>query len=132
MKLCFALLSLTLILSACTTERQAPVEDIAIPVNAQAIAQGQSIYFKTCSLCHGQSGKGDGPASAAFNPKPRDHTNGRYMDTLSNVHIFNVIKFGGGQYGKPTMPAQPMLSDDDIKATIAYVRTLSNTYRRKQ
>ncbi len=102
---------------------------LEIPMTADVIAKGHTIYENTCSPCHGVNGKGDGPAAAAFNPKPRDHSNGAYMDKLSNRHIFNVVRYGGQMYGYPTMPAQPQLSDDQIEQVVAFVRTLSNTYK---
>ena len=101
-----------------------------IAMTPDIIARGHSEYMNTCSPCHGAGGKGDGPAAAALNPKPRDHTNGAYMDKLSNAHIFKVIRYGGSMFGYPTMPAQPNLSDDDVKALVAYVRTLSSMYKR--
>ena len=104
-------------------------ETLKIDMSAASIAKGKAQYETTCSPCHGLKGKGDGPAAAAFNPKPRDHSNGAYMDKLTNRHIYNVIKMGGTMYGYPTMPAQPQLSDDQIVSVIAYVRTLSSTYR---
>ncbi|HEY3876854.1 MAG TPA: cytochrome c, partial [Candidatus Kapabacteria bacterium] len=88
-------------------------------------------YLETCGPCHGAGGKGDGPAAAALNPKPRDHTNGAYMDKLTNGHIFAVIKHGGSSFGYPGMPAQPQLADDTIRNVIAFVRSLSKTYHQQ-
>lgn len=104
--------------------------DIDVAMGPENVAKGKEVYLKTCAPCHGEGGKGDGPASAALNPKPRDHTNGAYMDTLSNQHLYTVIKQGGASFGFPTMPAQPQLSDDDVKNTIAFVRSLSPTYKK--
>ena len=102
---------------------------VSITMDAAHIEAGHAIYHSTCAPCHGEGGKGDGPAAAALNPKPRDHTNGAYMDTLSNAHLFAAIKNGGAQFGYPTMPAQPQLADDSIKCVIAFVRSLSKTYK---
>ena len=138
---CCALLSLFCI--GCSEEKldqsgnQATVASVAsptsanaFPMTADAIAKGRAIYSNSCSACHGSSGKGDGPAATSLNPKPRDHTNGAYMDKLTNDHIFKVIRYGGSMFGYPTMPAQPNLSDDEIREVVAFVRTLSNTYKR--
>jgi mono/diheme cytochrome c family protein len=103
--------------------------EIQIPMTRDNILKGMEIYRNTCSPCHGSDGKGSGPASAVFNPKPRDHTNGAYMDKLTNAHLFKVVRYGGQMFGYPTMPAQPNLSDDQIKQVVAYVRTLSDTYK---
>jgi hypothetical protein len=51
------------------------------------------------------------------------------MDKLTNAHLFKVVRYGGQMFGYPTMPAQPSLSDDEIKQVVCYVRTLSDTYK---
>jgi mono/diheme cytochrome c family protein len=105
--------------------------NVTIDMSPAHIAKGKETYIETCAPCHGSGGKGDGPASVALNPKPRDHTNGAYMDKLTNAHIFNVIKMGGSSFGYPGMPAQPQLSEEKIMDVIAFVRTLSSTYHQE-
>jgi mono/diheme cytochrome c family protein len=109
----------------------ADAPDFKLDMSPQNIALGKATYIETCSPCHGVGGKGDGPAAAALNPKPRDHTNGAYMDKLTNGHIFAVIKQRGASFGYPGMPMQPQLSDAKIKQVIAFVRTLSSTYHQQ-
>jgi len=89
--------------------------------------QGKKLYGQFCATCHGQSGKGDGAAAAALNPKPRDHTDKEYMSKLSDDDMLKVIKNGGASVGKsPLMPPWgASLKDDQIQDIIAYVRTLS-------
>ncbi len=89
--------------------------------------KGHQIYLTTCAPCHGKEGKGDGPAAANLNPKPRDHSNGAYMNKLTDDHIGNTIKKGGAMFGYPNMPAQPQLKDEEINALIAFVRTLAKS-----
>ncbi len=88
--------------------------------------QGKKLYGQYCATCHGESGKGNGPAAAALNPKPRDHTDKEYMSKLSDDDLLKVIKNGGASVGKsPIMPPWgPTLNDDQLKDVIAYVRTL--------
>jgi mono/diheme cytochrome c family protein len=115
--------------AAAAASKESEGKEFAVDMSASNIEKGKTQYQSTCAPCHGRGGKGDGPASAALNPKPRDHTNGAYMDKLTNDHIFKVIKLGGASFGYPTMPAQPALADDQIKTIIAYVRSLSPTYK---
>ena len=98
----------------------------ALFADAADVEQGKKLYGQFCASCHGQSGKGDGPAAAALNPKPRDHTDKETMSKLSDDDLLKVIKNGGASVGKsPLMPAWgASLKDDQIKDVIAYVRTL--------
>jgi mono/diheme cytochrome c family protein len=86
--------------------------------------KGKTIFMDKCSPCHGPEGKGDGPAGAAFDPKPRNLTDANYMSTLSNEHLFKVINEGGAAVGRsPLMPAWgATLSKDDIWNVIAHIR----------
>jgi cytochrome c oxidase cbb3-type subunit 3 len=98
----------------------------ALPGQAADVEQGKKIYGQFCASCHGQTGKGDGPASAALNPKPRDHTDKEYMSKMSDEDLFKVIKNGGVSIGKsPLMPPWgASLKDEQIHDVVAYVRTL--------
>ena len=62
-------------------------------------------------MCHGEDGKGDGPASAALNPKPRNYTDHEWQKSVSDEQIKKTITGGGASMGKsPLMPAQPDLA----------------------
>jgi len=88
---------------------------------------GKQIYQTRCSPCHGPDGKADTPTAKALTPKPRDHTDGTYMNPLSNNHLTEVIKNGGVAVDKaPTMPPHPDFNDQQIQDIIAFVRTLAN------
>ena len=101
---------------------------LGTPLIAQAAdaEQGKKLYGQFCASCHGQSGKGDGAAAAALNPKPRDHTDRDYMSKMSDADMLKVIKNGGASVGKsPLMPPWGgSLKDDQIQDVIAYIRTL--------
>ena len=89
---------------------------------------GKAKYDANCVGCHGASGKGDGPAAAALNPKPQDHTDGKVMNALSDKYLFDIIKDGGAAMKKaPFMPASgKKLSDEEISDVVAYIRSLAN------
>ena len=75
--------------------------------------------FQTfCASCHGTSGKGDGPAGMALNPKPRDWTDPAWQDGISDEHIFNVLRDGGAKHGlSPLMPPNPGRSSGNREMT---------------
>ncbi|MGE5219185.1 MAG: c-type cytochrome [Chloroflexota bacterium] len=89
---------------------------------------GKVKYDANCVGCHGASGKGDGPAAAALNPKPQDHTNGKVMNALSDKYLFDIIKDGGAAMKKaPFMPASnKKLTDQEIWDVVAYIRSLAS------
>ena len=88
---------------------------------------GKAKYDSLCGGCHGTSGKGDGPAATGLNPKPQDHTNGKYMNSQTDKTLFDIIKGGGAGLKKsPLMPAWGnTLKDEDIWNLIAYIRSLA-------
>ena len=95
-----------------------------LPGSAEA---GAESYETLCASCHGPGGNGEGPAAAGLNPKPVRHTDGSYMNALSNEHIRTVIRDGGPAVGKsPLMaPWAGSLSDAQLDDMVAYVRSLA-------
>jgi mono/diheme cytochrome c family protein len=89
---------------------------------------GKVKYDANCIGCHGATGKGDGAAAAALNPKPQDHTDGKAMNALTDKYLFDIIKQGGKAMQKaPIMPAaNKTLTDQDISDMVAYIRSLAN------
>jgi mono/diheme cytochrome c family protein len=82
---------------------------------------GARVYAQRCALCHGPEGKGDGAAAAGLNPKPRNHTDGAYMNSRTNDQLLAVIRNGKG-----AMPAWgSVLSEEEIQAVLKHVRTLA-------
>lgn len=93
----------------------------------EALEQGKALYKKNCVACHGESGKGDGPAAGVLKPPPRDHTDSAYMNTLTDKQIADIIKMGGAIKGKPLMPSHPQFKDGELQALVAYIRSLSDS-----
>ena len=89
---------------------------------------GKVKYDANCVGCHGATGKGDGAAAAALNPKPQDHTDGKTMNALTDKYLFDIIKDGGAAMKKAAfMPASnKKLSDQEIWDVVAYIRSLAN------
>ncbi len=90
-------------------------------------AAGKVKYQQLCASCHGAKGKGDGPAAGALNPKPRNHTDTKYMKTISDEYIAKITKLGGVAVGKsPLMPPWGgVLSDPDVQNVVAFIRSLA-------
>ena len=98
-----------------------------LAAQAQDAAAGKEIYEQYCALCHGPQGKGDGSLSANLDPKPRNHTDGAYMNTLTDAHLLKVVGEGGAAAGlSPIMPAwKDILAAQQIQDVVAFVRSLA-------
>ena len=90
-------------------------------------AKGKGLFTQHCGGYHGPTGKGDGVAAAALNPKPSDLTNKAYMAGLKDQYLFDLIQKGGPAVGRtPLMPPLgSKLKDGEIRDVIAYLRSLA-------
>jgi len=88
-------------------------------------AAAKASYTTFCVKCHGETGKGDGPAAATLKTKPRDFTDCAKMSPINDDTLFKVIKEGGGAANLSTeMPAwKDGFEDPEIKDLVAYIRT---------
>jgi mono/diheme cytochrome c family protein len=116
--------------SAPDDQSPAAAPKAAAPAAAQVtpamLAQGRTVYKTYCAACHGESGRGDGPAAGVMKPSPRDHTDRAYMSTLTDEELAKVIQMGGAIKGKPLMPSNPQIKGADLAAVVAYTRSLSS------
>ncbi len=97
-------------------------------VVAQGNAEkGKGLFSKYCGGCHGPTGKGDGAAAAALNPKPKDLTDKAYVAALKDQYLFDLIQKGGAAVGKSPLipPFGSQLKDGDIRDVIAFIRSLA-------
>ncbi len=95
---------------------------------ASAPAEETAKVFKFyCSQCHGLEGKGDGPnVTKDFPVSPRNFTNAKEMDKLSDADLKNVIMDGGPAVSKSPMmpPWGKTLTDADVDGLVKHLRTL--------
>jgi mono/diheme cytochrome c family protein len=96
--------------------------------SAGEAARGEAQYVQLCASCHGPRGDGDGPLATALDPRPAHHSNGNYMNALSDEHLFRVIKEGGVAVGKsPLMaPWDGTLDDSQIWDVVAFLRSIAD------
>jgi len=111
-----------------TTLALAGASLLAQPVLAADADAGETKFKQLCATCHGPTGQGDGPASAALNPAPRDMSDGEWQASVDDEHIRTVIAQGGAAVGlSPTMTAfGHALKGQDLENVVAYIRTLDD------
>jgi mono/diheme cytochrome c family protein len=105
---------------------------------AQDQAEGQKLYATYCSGCHGDKGKGDGPAANSLPVKPIDHTDGKIMNELSDKYLHEIISKGGMAVGKSSFmpPWGGQLNDRQVRDIIAFMRGIADpppkAHRKKE
>ena len=90
-----------------------------VKADAASVRRGRQAYRNLCVGCHGDAGRGDGPAGSALKPRPTDLvTHGPHH---SDGDLAWKIRTGRGP-----MPAfGAVLGDRQVWDTVNYLRTLA-------
>jgi cytochrome c6 len=91
----------------------------AMVITASA-ADVKETWAKDCAKCHGPDGKGDTKMGKKLEIK--DFTDAKYQDSLKDDAMLKAIKEGVKDGDKTRMKAVEGLSDEEMKALVAYVR----------
>lgn len=106
---------------------------IASHAAAEDVEAGRALFEDRCQECHGVRGDGNGPAAEDMYLKPRDFAMAAFkFDTDADwergtdIDLANVIRNGAGTYGgSPVMPAWSDLTEGEVAALIAFIRSLA-------
>jgi len=92
----------------------------------ERIKRGKEAYEKYCSVCHDETGSGDGPGAVISGISPRDLTDKAYMSLISDDEIVKIIRYGEDVFPYLQMPGQgdeiPESTGWDI---VYYLRTIA-------
>lgn len=107
---------------------------------SEQVSKGHKLYTHYCMHCHGEHGQQNEGYNWAHmpDPRPKDLSNKGEMSTFKDEEIFSTVsrdmkdttpevgdKIGDEEFAVPTMPTfKYTLSEDEIWAIVAYVRTL--------
>jgi mono/diheme cytochrome c family protein len=91
------------------------------PKSAELLAAGKTSFTTNCASCHGATGLGDGIASAALNPKPRNFKTEEFKFGSSLEAVFATLAKGSPG---TAMIAWPHLPESERWALAYYVLDL--------
>lgn len=95
---------------------------MATAFSAKAV-DAANLWDHHCTMCHGKDGKGDTKIGGKLGCK--DFTDAKVQADLKDDAAFKAIKEGlKSDDGRKLMKPFDTLSDDEIHALVAYVRTL--------
>jgi mono/diheme cytochrome c family protein len=113
--------------------RAASAATAAAPVKISEAArqEAQQTFKSRCSVCHGEAGRGDGPAATGLTPSPRNHHDQAWQAQVTDDQIEKTIVYGGAAVGKsPAMVANPDLGSKP--EVVAALREIVRAFGKQQ
>ena len=83
--------------------------------------KGKAVYEKSCVLCHGPQGRGDGPVGKTINPPAADFTSAASKGK-TDAELLATIETGRPPTAMVGWKGQ--LSEAEIQDVLAYVKSL--------
>jgi mono/diheme cytochrome c family protein len=99
-----------------------------VPTSEEALKRGRLLFQRHCAMCHGERGRGDGPAARLHAQRsgraPRDLTDPRVQEGMSDGEIFWKISTGLKEDGRIVMPGfgEEIAKDEDRWRLVQFVR----------
>jgi mono/diheme cytochrome c family protein len=109
------------------------------PARQANTASGKETFLKYCASCHGEDGKGNGPAAIALKPPPSDLTtlSKRHEGEYPAGYVGAVLKFGRslaahgsldmpvwGSRFKTLDPVRDATGQQHVDDVVAYIKSL--------
>lgn len=86
----------------------------------EAVTAGGELFKKHCTMCHGDTGKGDGPATQFIKPAPPDISTAEASERMSDGEMFYKITNGK----RPMPPMTRKMNETERWQVVRFVRTL--------
>lgn len=93
--------------------------------NTSVLPDAKALYIANCGPCHGDKGRGDGPAASGLNPRPADHSSVAVQNESDGAIFWKLSE------GRAPMPGyKKIFSDQQRWELINYIRTLARTPKK--
>jgi len=99
---------------------EAREQENPIASSPEILAEGKTLYQRNCQLCHGATGRGDGPATQYVKPAPADISTADAQTAMTDGEMFWKLTTGR----EPMPPFGKKLTDRERWILVHYVRSL--------
>jgi mono/diheme cytochrome c family protein len=103
------------------------------------LARGSAVYDQHCAVCHGSAGRGQNPARPYGSIAPeQEGWIAPALDTRGHcflhtrAQLFSIIRDGSPFPGTPMLGFKDKLTDNEIRAVIAYLVSLWDRNTRRE
>ena len=97
----------------------------AAAASPASIANGETLYKRSCQMCHGPAGLGDGPAAKTLKGKLPNLADKAMMSKHSDAELHELITTGKKSEIGNMPPMGKKLKPEEITDILNYVRTLA-------
>lgn len=80
------------------------MERTPIIPDQESLQNGLAVFQQQCAVCHGQGGRGDGPAAKGMSAKPANFLDREHSAIYGPGEKFWIIGNGSGETGMPAFP----------------------------
>jgi mono/diheme cytochrome c family protein len=105
------------------TDTSGTAGSVEAPPRDSGGVSGQAVFSANCATCHGDAGRGDGPAATGLEPPPANLTDGTWTTGDGSLEaVRNTIEHGSP--GTAMIGWMGTLTDAEIMAVARYVKEL--------
>ncbi|HEY3322327.1 MAG TPA: c-type cytochrome [Planctomycetota bacterium] len=91
-----------------------------IAADAQSMARGKQLFTKNCLSCHGETGRGDGPAAKDLERHPGNLSDPKMFEQSDGALFWKIT-----EGNKPMLSFEKTLTPEERWDVVNYVRTLA-------
>jgi mono/diheme cytochrome c family protein len=85
------------------------------------LTMARPLYLDKCSVCHGDTGKGDGHDASLYDPRPTNFTNTRHMSQMTDGELFYKMTEGR----RPMPSFRKRLTDEQRWQLVLVIRSFA-------